>query len=241
MATLSVREIAHSCLGRDGDLSIREHVFGVHGINASATRSLGDQLRLVRSAPFIRLAIVTIRPVGSTAGPDVRIQRDLDVANEVWQRTCGTWIYCVASVVERTNLLGTGGILDQMRCPLGVQQNPTQEEQGLFALGRTHGADVVEYYITGATNSTRIGCAAYPAGRRGFWVAFGSSANTLGHELTHVIGLNPHVGPDPEVNDDDQDNLMWPTPRAITHLPPDLRTPQRNRVRGDDGLESCPD
>ena len=241
MATLSVRETAHSCLGRDGDLSIKEHIFGVRGVNASATRSLVDQLRLVRSAPFIRLAIVTIRVVGSTAGPDANIQRDLDVANEVWRRTCGTWIYCVASVVERTNLLGTNAILDQNACPLGVQQNPTQEEQNLFALGRTLGADVVGYYITGSTNPGLIGCSAYPAGRRGFWVAFGSSANTLGHELTHVIGLNPHVGPDPQVDDNDQDNLMWPTPGAITNPPPDLRTPQRNRVRGDDGLESCSD
>jgi len=239
MSTLSVRETAQHCLGHDGDLSMLRHVFGVHGTNPSATRSLAAQLRLARGTSFLRLAIVTIRAVGSTAGPDGNIQRDLDVANEVWQRTCGTWIYCVGSVVERTNLLGMNGILNQNACPLGQQGNPTQEERDLFALGRGLGANVVGYYITGSTNPNLIGCSAYPAGRRGFWVAFNASANTLGHELTHVVGLNPHVGPDPQVSDTDQDNLMWPTPGAITNLPPDLLTPQRNRVRSDGGLEAC--
>jgi hypothetical protein len=89
------------------------------------------------------------------------------------------------------------------------------------------------------SNPNLIGSSAYPAGRRGFWVAFNASANALGHELTHVVGLNPHVGPDPDVSDTDQDNLIWPTPGAITNPPPDLRTPQRQRVRGDSGLESC--
>lgn len=239
MATLSIRQVAKTCLDRDGTLSVKAHLFGVHGSNPGATRSVLDQIQLARGTPFVRLAIVTVRPVGSTAGPDTNIQRDIDVANEVWRRTCGTWIYCVGSTVERTNLLGANAILDQNACPLGEQGNPTQEERALFALGRNLGADVVGYYIGGSTNPNLGGCSAYPAGRRGFWVAFGSSRNMLGHELTHVIGLNPHVGPDPDVADNDQDNLMWPTPGAITNPPPDLRAPQRDRVRDDDGLETC--
>jgi hypothetical protein len=238
MATISVRGVAASCLGRHGTLSLKRHVFGVYGQN-NLTRSLQHQLKLIRTKPFVRLAIVTIRPLGSTLGQYQNLQRDLDVANEVWQRDCDAWIYCVGSVVERTDLLGTNGVLNQNSCPLGVQSNPTAEEDELFDLGRNLGADVVGYYITGSTNPSLGGCSAYPRGRRGFWSGFTQSQNMFGHELTHVVGLNPHPANDAQVPDNDQDNLMWPTPGAITNPPPDLRTAQRDRVRGDDGVQSC--
>jgi len=238
MATLSVRTIAASCLDRHGTLSVKRHVFGVYGSN-NQTRSLRHQLGLIQSKPFIRLAIVTVRPVGSTAGQYQNLQRDLDVVNEVWQRDCDAWIYCAASIVEVTNLLGANGILNQNACPLGVQANPTGEEDALFDLGRAAGADVVGYYIGGSTNPGLGGCSAYPQGRRGFWAGFNTSQNMFGHELTHVVGLNPHPANDNQVPDTDQDNLMWPTPGAITNPPPDLRTVQRNRIRGDNAVESC--
>lgn len=238
MATLSVRAIAAQCLGRTGSLSLKRDVFGVYG-NNNQTRSLQHQLGLIRTRPFVRLAVVTVRPAGSTLGPDQNIQRDVDSANEVWQRDCDTWIYVVGSIVERTNLLGTNGVLDQPGCPLGVQNNPTAEEQALFALGRNLGADIVGYYITGSTNPNLGGCSAFPQGQRGFWVGFNQSTNMFGHELTHVIGRNPHPQNDDQVPDNDQDNLMWPTPGAITNLPPDLRTVQRGRVRGDDSVGQC--
>src|SRR3712207_3797546 len=105
MATVSVRTVAASCLGRTGMLSLKRHVFGVYG-NNNQTRSLKSQVRLIQTRPFLRLAIVTVRPAGSTQGPYENLQRDLDVANEVWQRACGAWIYCVGSVVDTSGLLG---------------------------------------------------------------------------------------------------------------------------------------
>jgi len=238
MATKSVRSIAADCLDRHGTLSVKRHVFGVYGTN-NQTRSLLNQLQLIQTKPFLRLAIVTIRPLGSTQGQYQNLQRDLDVANEVWQRDCDAWIYCVGSIVEVTNLLGNNGVLNQNACPLGEQANPTAEEDLLFDLGRNLGADVVGYYITGSTTPNRGGCSAYPVGRRGFWAGFNQSQNMFAHELTHVIGLNPHPANDPQVPDNDQDNLMWPTPGQISFPPPDLRTVQRNRVRGDDSVETC--
>lgn len=238
MATVSVRAVAASCLDRTGTLSLKRHVFGVYG-NNNSTRSLTAQLRLIRTRPFLRLAIVTVRPLGSTQGQYQNLQRDLDVANEVWQRDCGAWIYCVGSVVEVTAILGANGILNQNSCPLGEQGNPTDEEDDLFDLGRNLGADVVGYYITGSTNPNLGGCSAYPEGRRGFWTGFNQSLNMFAHELTHVVGLNPHPGQDSQVPDNDQDNLMWPTPGAITNQPPDLRAVQCGRVRGDDSVEEC--
>lgn len=239
MATLSVRSIVDNCLGKSGQLSIRRDVMGVYGNDNPQTRSLLERLRLIQSEPFLRLAVVTIRPPGSTQGQYQNLQRDLDVANEVWQRDCDAWIYCVGSVVEVTDLLGANGVLNQNACPLGEQATPTAEEDQLFDLGRNLGADVVGYYITGSTNPTLGGCSAYPEGRRGFWAGFNQSRNMFAHELTHVIGLNPHPANDPDVPDNDQDNLMWPTPGAITNLPADLRSAQCSRVRGDDSVETC--
>jgi hypothetical protein len=91
----------------------------VYGNNQ--TRSLAEQLRLIQSVPFLRLALVTVRPLGSTQGQYQNLERDLDVANEVWQRDCGAWVYCAGSVVEVTDLLGTNGVMNQNSCPLGEQ------------------------------------------------------------------------------------------------------------------------
>lgn len=239
MATLSVKTIVNNCLGKAEPLSVKRDVLAVYGDDNPQTRSLLQQLRLIQREPFLRLAVVTIRPLGSTQGQYENLQRDLDVANEVWQRDCGAWIYCVGSVVEVTDLLGTNGVLNQNSCPLGEQANPTAEEDQLFDLGRNLGADVVGYYITGSTNPTLGGCSAFPEGRRGFWVGFNQSLNMFAHELTHVIGLNPHPAQDPDVPDNDQDNVMWPTPGAITNPPPDLRPVQCTRVQGDDSVETC--
>jgi hypothetical protein len=68
---------------------------------------------------------------------------------------------------------------------------------------------------------------------------YGTSQWMLAHELTHVIGRNPHPQNDPQVPDNDQDNLMWPTPGAITNPPPDLRQVQCDRSGGDTDMESC--
>ena len=239
MATLSVRTVVNNCIGKSGRLSIKQDVLGVYGNDNPQTRSLLQQLRRIQTQPFLRLAVVTIRPLGSTQGQYQNLQRDLDVANEVWQRDCGAWIYCVGSAVDATGILGTNVVLDQNACPLGVQANPTAEENALFALGRDLGADVVGYFITGSTNPNLGGCSAFPQGRRGFWSGFNQSQNMFVHELTHVVGLNPHPAEDPDVPDNDQDNVMWPTPGAITNLPPDLRPGQCSRVQGDASVETC--
>src|SRR5687768_3347000 len=133
MAMKSVRTIASACLGRDMPLSVKRHVLGVYGDN-DQRRSLRERLDLIEHRPFIRLVIVTIRPVGSALGAYVNLQRDLDTANEIWQRDCDAWIYCVDSLVVQTAILGSDGVLNQPGCPLGVQANPTAEETQLFQL-----------------------------------------------------------------------------------------------------------
>jgi hypothetical protein len=236
----STRNVVQNCLGKSGNLSVLEDVFGVYGVNSNNPgRSLRTQLDLIEDRPHIRVAIVTVRPVGSAQGQYVNLQRDLDLVNNVWQDDAAAWVYCTGVDTVFTNILGGNGVLNQNGCPLGVQLFPTQEEDDLFDLGRDLGADVVGYYITGSTNQNLIGCSAYPAGRRGFWVSMGTNQNAFGHELTHVIGLNPHPGQDPFVPNNDQDNLMWPIPGAITNPPPDLRAANRNRILGDPGMESC--
>ena len=237
MAAASVRATANACLGRTPPLSLKRHVFGAYGTN-NRSRSLRAQLDLIRTRPFVRLALVTVRPLSSTQGQDANVQRDLDAANDVWQAECGSWIYCVGSVVVRTAAFGNTVILDQPGCPLGIQDDPTDDEDTLFDLGRNLGADVVGYYVGGATNGL-AGCSAYPVGRRGFWVMYGTNQWVLPHELTHVIGGNPHPENDPQIPDDDQDNLMWRTPGLITDPPPDLRAVQCDRIRGDGDMESC--
>ena len=244
MATVSVRAVADSCLDRRGTLSLKRDVFGVYG-NNDQTRSLREQLRLIQTAPFVRLAVVTLRPPGSTLGQYENLQRDLDAANEIWQRDCGAWIYCVGSVVDASGIIGANVVLDQPGgCPLGVQENPSTEETALFNLGRNLGADVVGYYTNGSQNPNFGCCAAFPQGHPGFWVRIASAnqpqgQNFFAHELTHVIGLNPHPENDPDVPDNDQDNIMWRAPRTISNLPPDLRSVQCDRIRDDDNTETC--
>lgn len=234
MATWSIKSIVSSCLGRTPPLSLKRDVFGVYGVN-NQTRSLKTQLNLIQNRPFLRLALVTIRPIGSTAGQYANLQRDLDAANEVWQSDCNAWIYCVGSITVTTSILGANIILEQNSCPLGVQSTPTDEEDDLFDLGRDLGADVVGYYIGGSTNPGLAGCSSYPSGRRGFWVRFNSSAWVLAHELIHVIGLNAHVSTS---NSSNSDNIMWPN-TGWTNLPPDLNASQCNRVQADSSIESC--
>jgi hypothetical protein len=240
MATLSVKTIANNCLGKSTPLSVKRDIFGVYSGDNPQTRSLKAQLDLIQNKPFLRIAIVTARPTGSTAGQYGNLQRDLDAANEVWQSDCDAWIYCVGSITVTTNILGGNGVLDQPSCPLGVQSSPTDEEDDLFDLGRSLGADIVGYYISGSTNASLAGCSAYPSGRRGFWVRFGSSQWVLAHELTHVIGLNAHVSTGNPAN---SDNLLWPNvfvgPGGWTNPPPDLNSSQCDRLVDDSSIESC--
>jgi hypothetical protein len=169
----------------------------------------------------VRVATVTIQ--GAHPNP----QRDLDRGNSVWLTECSSWIDVVGSVtVDRPDLL----ILDQDDC-LGNGHVVSDEEDQLFDLGRDLGADVVCYYIEGDTAGFR-GCAAHPPGRRGFWVGDSATEWTFVHELTHVIGDNPHVS--------DSENLLYEGGTAsITDLPPDLTSDQCSRIEGDAATGPC--
>jgi hypothetical protein len=237
MAAVSVRVMAGK-LGRTGPISVRRDVFGVYGTNARI-RSLKAQFNLIENVPFVRVALVTIRPQNSLDGQYVNLQRDVDNANDIWQAESNVWLYCTGSVVDNSGILGMNAVLDQPSCPLGVQGSPTAEETNLFNLGRNLGADLVGYFIAGSTNPGLGGCSAYPAGQRGFWVGFNADQNMFAHEITHVVGLNAHTGEDPDIADNDQDNLMWPTPGAITNQPADLENVQTNRIRNDPGIETA--
>jgi hypothetical protein len=220
MATKSVKTIVANCLNKSTPLSVRRDVLGVYANDNPLTRSVKDRLDLIENKSFVSIGLVTIQ------GATPNLQRDLDNTNTVLQQECDVWLYPVDSItVDRPNLL----ILDQNSCPLGEQSNPTDEEDELFDLGRNMGADLVAYYIQDGPGG--VGCSAYPAGRRGYWVDSGASPWTFPHELVHVMGLNAHVS--------DSDFLMSTPTASITNPPPDLTTSQCNNVVADPAIESC--
>lgn len=232
----SLRNIMSTCLGKTGNLSILEDVMGVYGTDNRQNRSMLAQLDLIQNRPFVRVALVTIRPVGSTLGQNGNLQRDLDNANLIYQNECNAWVYPVGSRVINTNVLGGNVLLDQNDCSASGH-SVSAEEDALFDLGRDMGADIVCYYINGDVAGF-AGCAAHPPGRRGYWVGAGSQW-TFAHELTHVVGDNPHPWDDSQVPDGDSNNLMWTPTGTITNPPPDLRNVQCNRINDDPDVESC--
>ena len=220
MATLSVKSIAATCLGKSTPLSIRRDILGVYAADNPQNRSVKDRLELIQTRPFVRVALVTIQ------GATPTLQRDLDNANVIYQGECDDWVYAQASItVNRPNLL----VLDQDDC-LGSGHSVSAEEDELFDLGRTLGANIVGYYIN-TSNGGFAGCAAHPPGRRGFWTGAGASPWTFAHELTHVVGDNGHVS--------NSSNLMFTPTAAITSPPPDLTTGQCNRIGKDPDIETC--
>jgi hypothetical protein len=223
-----VRAVVEQCLGKDGDLSVREDVLGVYGDDNPQDRSVRTRLDRLRHDPFVRLGVVTVRQRGSNAGQYDHLQRDLDSANTVFQQECGLWVYPVESRVERTNLLGQGRIINQNDCWLG-SHTVSREEDELFDLGRDMDADVICYCIGGDTGGL-VGCAAHPDGRPGFWIEENPGRWTLAHELGHVVGGNQHTT--------DNSNLMFPG-LTIQNPPPDLTGGQCNRVTGDEHTERC--
>ena len=169
----------------------------------------------------VRVALVTV----NGANPDRH--RDLDRANAVWLGECQTWVDVVGEItVDRPDLL----VLDQEDCLVDGHVVSAEEDE-LFDLGRDLGAEIVCYYIEGDLAGFR-GCAAHPPGRRGFWVGDSATEWTFVHELTHVVGDNPHVS--------DSDNLLFEDGTAsITNLPPDLTSDQCHRIAGDDAAGLC--
>jgi hypothetical protein len=234
MPAISIRSVLADCLGRTGELSILEDAFGVYG-DSTRVRSLQDQIGWIRFKPFVRLALVTIQ------GATPNLQDDLDNANLIYRTECGAWVYCVGSRTEnRWWLLW----LDQTDCN-ATGHVVSAEENELFGLGRNMGADIVGYYING--DGANAGCAAHPPGRRGFWVGQpvtpttpGSSIWAMIHEMTHVVGNNPHAESDATVSPPTLDNLMtgWGTGN-ITNPPPDLSAGQCLRIRSDPGMTCC--
>ena len=110
---------------------------GVYANDNPQTRSLKTQLDLIQNKPFVRVALVTIQGASPT------LQRDLDTANEIYQRECDAWIYPVDQItVNRPALLA----LNQDDCASNGH-SVSDEEDELFDIGRGLGADIVGYYI----------------------------------------------------------------------------------------------
>ena len=217
----SVKQVAQDCLGKNPTLSIREDILGVYGNDNPQNRSLKERLDLIQTTPFVKVALVTIQ-----GGANGNLQRDLDTANEIYQRDCDTWVYPTASItVDRPNLL----FLTQDDCN-GSGHSVSDEEDELFDLGRNLGANVVGYYINNSSGGF-AGCAAHPPGRRGFWSGNGASPRTWAHELGHVVGDLSHVS--------NSDNLMSTPTANITNLPADLTNSQCQDVQNDPDMESC--
>lgn len=162
-------------------------------------------------------------------GTDPALERDVTMANDIWGNDCEVWIELVDTlVVERPDLL----VLSQDDCRR-VGHVVSEEEDELFSLGRGLGADVVGYYIDVSSFGDDVfGCAAHPPDRRGFWVAADTTFDFVwAHEVTHVVGKNPHVT-------DDTDNLMFPFVNEVTNLPADLNQEQCRRIIEDPAILS---
>lgn len=238
MDELSVRQVASDCLGRRPRSLLRD-VFGVYGSNPRQ-RSLRAQLTRIRTNPFVRVACVTVQPLGSTAGQDANQQRDLDNANDTLIQRCGIWVYCSGSRVIRTNILGANGIFDQRDCNAGWfldfigigDHEVSGEERALFNLGRDLGADVTCYFLPQGATSGSAGCAAHPDGRRGFWVGPTRSQWTFAHELGHVVGNLGHRN--------SRSNLMFGGGTVnINVTPPQLTSGQCDDIADDRDVEEC--
>jgi hypothetical protein len=217
---ISVKAVGADCLDKSAPLSIRRDVMGIYANDNPQIRSVKAQLNLIQNKPFVRVALVTIQ------GATPTLQRDLDTANEIYQRECDAWVYPVDSVtVNSPGFL----ILNQDDCQ-GSGHSVSAEEDQLFDIGRNLGADIVAYYIT-SSNGGFAGCAAHPPGRRGFWAGASASPRTWAHELSHVVGDNRHVS--------NSDNLMSTPTASITNLPADLTNSQCDDILADPDMESC--
>jgi hypothetical protein len=164
----------------------------------------------------VPIVLVTIQG----ASPD--IPRDIEKANEMWGGACELWVDVIATIeVDRPDLLA----FDQDDCFGGSAHSVSAEEDELFSIGRGLGPDVVCYYVKSGMAGAR-GCAAHPPDRPGFWVSDSATDWTFIHELTHVVGSNPHVA--------DSDNLMYGGGTgSITNLPPDLDQGQCENILQD--------
>lgn len=172
---------------------------------------------------ILPIVIVTID------GANPSIFRDVNVTNEIYNRETGIFVTIESSfTVNRPDLL----VLTQTDCR-GSGHVVSTEEDELFDFGRNLGVDIVGYYIQ-MDVSGFLGCAAHPFNRRGFWVGDGAVDFdfVLAHELTHVVGNNPHVT--------DTDNLMYPYVNVVTNLPADLNGAQRLSILNDPALLNIP-
>lgn len=166
---------------------------------------------------ILPVSIVTI------TGANPSVASDVANGNVVWGGRCGVFVDVVSDItVNDPTLL----VLDQTDC-LANGHVVSAEEDALYDLGRNTGADVVVYFIQSDVAGFR-GCAAHPPGRRGAWVGDTATDWTFIHEITHVVGDNPHVG--------DTDNLMFRNTGALTNLPPDLTEQQCSRMLADPAL-----
>ncbi len=257
MADVSVRETVATCFGRSGALSVVRDLLGVYGINditnipsnpRGPIRSVRERLNLLRTRPFVRVAVVTVRPEGSSLGHELQLQRNLDDASEMYLKHCGVWIHCMGVALVHTSAFGPSVIIDQDDNSLtGIpvfSRGITLDEFFLFSMGRDLGADIVAYYIGGSVNQVG-GNASHPPGRRGFWVTWTirgtlpdgtpspqSRNNRFGfaHELGHLLIGHGHRR--------DSDNLMFRSPTWTTR-PPLLTDGQADEVQGDKALERC--
>jgi hypothetical protein len=170
------------------------------------------------------LPVVVVTLVGTS--PDVA--RDVQTANAVWGAECEVWIDVVGRVTaSRPDLL----VLSQEDC-LATDHVVSDDEDQLYSIGRGLGADVVAYYIDRSSFGDNVlGCAAHPPERRGFWTVDTTSFDFVwAHEVTHVVGRNPHVV--------DTNNLMYPFADEVTNLPPDLNGDQCQRIIDDRAMLS---
>jgi hypothetical protein len=82
MAT-NVRSAVADHLGKSGTLSLKRDVFGVYGNDNPQSRSLLDQMELIQTKPFVRVAQVTVTGDAPLVVPTPTPQRQHDLPARV--------------------------------------------------------------------------------------------------------------------------------------------------------------
>ena len=222
---LSVRSLAQSCLGKSGALSVREDVHGVYPPgNTHFALSLRDQLTLVSTKPFVKIAMFHVFPKGSDDRISVNAHIDMRRANELYQTLCGLWVYVTSASPIYTDRFGPDVTIE-------VEEGEVSEdEEDLFALGNDSNADIIGYYVGTARRAGRT-----QISKRRFWVVRNFQDGTadfyrgyiMAHEMAHAIaGLKDiEEGPPRSVT-----NLMCAGANCIWDDGPTLNDDQRSKI-----------
>jgi hypothetical protein len=224
---LSVRSLAQSCLSKSVPLSVIPDVHGVYkgGIPTSPNPlSLRQQLRLISSKPFIRLAMFHVWPASSSERVTPLAHYDMRDASNFFLGQCGVWLFVTSVEAIHTDRFGPQVTINTKSGEL------SQDEKDLFALGRNAGADIIGFYVGDAKVGGRGSHSA-----RAFWIKRTQDfrAFALAHELGHAAGDLKDVTGGPT------SNLMCAGANCVWEHGPTFTDEQRKKFSTDPIIRAC--